>query len=514
MKKIITLLALVVLNFTLQAQQTVTIGSGIEATAFSPTAGYFEYSWSSIIYTANEIGTSGELTSIAFDVSNESVAGFSVTDQKIYVRETTASTYTDATYPSTNGFELVYEGTISYTSSGWKVLTLDTSFDYSGTGNLEFLFEDHSNTYEWGFPVFRSSTTVDEKVNYDFSIITFPSACNECVLSKTRPNIQLTFSNTDPQDLGGSGDSGGGNSVEIEPIFDSLEVTGNSIFKGSSQFDGLVKMGGLTEATNSPNNGILFIDQDGVIQRGTGGPLIDAIYQPIPAELACLEGWRPSWSSDEDGNLYTRNLGECEVNVGIGTDTPESRLHVIGDIRGTSLALGRPSESNARLSVIRNANNPETVSEPLLNLGYYSPSQEQEYNALTFNADGNLVIRNGGDKILQLENDGLLRAREIKVDLDEWPDYVFDENYELMPLAEVKLFIQQNGHLPNVPKASEVEENGVSLGETAKVTMEKVEELMLYILQQQELLEEQREQLEEQAKKIEELELKLVQPQR
>jgi hypothetical protein len=113
------------------------------------------------------------------------------------------------------------------------------------------------------------------------------------------------------------------------------------------------------------------------------------------------------------------------------------------------------------------------------------------------------VKNSSGNKILQLNDNGLLQTREIVTDTDVWPDYVFEKEYNLKPLYEVKSFINKHGHLPNVPKASEITENGINLGNMAKVTMEKVEELTLYLIQQQELLEKQQKQLEQQQRLIE-----------
>lgn len=101
------------------------------------------------------------------------------------------------------------------------------------------------------------------------------------------------------------------------------------------------------------------------------------------------------------------------------------------------------------------------------------------------NTDDVFIIRNSDRKLLQVDNDGLLHARRIKVDTDSWSDFVFDENYRLMPLVEVNNFIQLNNHLPNVPSESEVKENGVDLLEMNKILLQKVEELTLYILEQQ-----------------------------
>ena len=70
-------------------------------------------------------------------------------------------------------------------------------------------------------------------------------------------------------------------------------------------------------------------------------------------------------------------------------------------------------------------------------------------------------------------------------------DYVFESGYELMPLAEVATFIEDNGHLPNVPSEAEYQERGgVALHEMQVKLLEKIEELTLYTLQQQELIDQ------------------------
>ncbi len=83
--------------------------------------------------------------------------------------------------------------------------------------------------------------------------------------------------------------------------------------------------------------------------------------------------------------------------------------------------------------------------------------------------------------------DGKLACEEVLVDLSgDWPDYVFIDDYELNSLDEVKNHIQTKGHLPGVPSAQQVEEKGIQLGEMNKILIEKIEELTLYILQQEE----------------------------
>lgn len=79
--------------------------------------------------------------------------------------------------------------------------------------------------------------------------------------------------------------------------------------------------------------------------------------------------------------------------------------------------------------------------------------------------------------------DGKIIAEEIEVRLSQdWPDYVFDEKYDLMPLDELGENLQENKHLPGVPSAAEVEENGIGMGELQTILLHKVEELTLYVL--------------------------------
>lgn len=86
-----------------------------------------------------------------------------------------------------------------------------------------------------------------------------------------------------------------------------------------------------------------------------------------------------------------------------------------------------------------------------------------------------------------------IRTEKIKVDIaanNGWADYVFEPDYNLMPLAEVEQFIKQNGHLPEVPTTEEAIANGIELKEMNILLLKKVEELTLYSIQQQKELEE------------------------
>ncbi|WP_456314221.1 hypothetical protein [Pseudomonas shirazensis] len=117
-------------------------------------------------------------------------------------------------------------------------------------------------------------------------------------------------------------------------------------------------------------------------------------------------------------------------------------------------------------------------------------SAKIEGNILT---DANIGIgtsnfTDGGDTY-RLSVKGKIRAEEVKV-YNTWADYVFNPTYTLPTLKEVETYIAKNGHLQNVPSAIEITENGLELGEIAKIQQEKIEELTLYLIQQNKEIEE------------------------
>lgn len=84
----------------------------------------------------------------------------------------------------------------------------------------------------------------------------------------------------------------------------------------------------------------------------------------------------------------------------------------------------------------------------------------------------------------KLAVNGKLIAEDIRVKLrSTWPDYVFDYNRHLTPLPAIEQYIQQHHHLPGIPSAEEIQENGFDAGEMVRVQMEKIEELTLHIIE-------------------------------
>lgn len=204
----------------------------------------------------------------------------------------------------------------------------------------------------------------------------------------------------------------------------------------------------------------LLIDPNGKVK--SGGELKSIVYSES-TYVPCKDGAggtispaSPTWLNGPN-KLYTSNHCSPDVKVGIGQNDPDSKLHI-------TTALDKNTHPLIIDKRIQGATTPY--------------------------------------KLMELDNNGLLYAREIKVNLDSWPDYVFDPNYQLMPLSELQTFIQKNNHLPNVPSACEMEAVGINVAKSNVMLMEKVEELTLYVIQMKEQLDAQKQLLKEQQELI------------
>lgn len=120
------------------------------------------------------------------------------------------------------------------------------------------------------------------------------------------------------------------------------------------------------------------------------------------------------------------------------------------------------------------------------NVDIFSVTDQQLFYKGNALIKGDLIIKDANDDIqFRIYTDGLVRAREVKVNLNAIPpDYVFDSTYLLLKIEELESFILKNKHLPNIPSAQEMQNNGsIDVGLMQLALLRKIEELTLYVIE-------------------------------
>jgi hypothetical protein len=203
--------------------------------------------------------------------------------------------------------------------------------------------------------------------------------------------------------------------------------------------------------------------------------------------------------------VQAQNTFPATGNVGIGTTAPSAPLSFGTTLGDSKLALWDDGTRRYGFG-IQNAQFRFHVGAPSSRFSFFSAEAGTELMTLT--GTGNLGIGTSlasNPNNYKLAVNGIIGAKAVQVEITSttWSDYVFLPSYRLRPLSEVERYIQANSHLPEVPSAAQVAKDGINLGEMDATLLKKIEELTLYLIEQNKQLHEQNKQLQEQNKKLE-----------
>jgi hypothetical protein len=241
-------------------------------------------------------------------------------------------------------------------------------------------------------------------------------------------------------------------------------------------------------------------------RAGTGGSSYNE-----SAEFRIGHGGSNVWGSQLDlyvnGGSNQSNIPDQHAmswlyngHIGIGTSNPGAVLSIVnstpviqlfdqevnpGDGSGLGkIAFGSVNEF-ASLEAIRLSGSADDVTALKFSTSWATGAGGDGNNLerMRINFNGNVGIGTQSPD-QKLTVNGTIHSKEVKVDTSiPVPDYVFDADYKLTSLTEVKDYIAKNHHLPEIPSAAQIEKDGLKLGEMNILLLKKVEELTLHLIE-------------------------------
>lgn len=271
-------------------------------------------------------------------------------------------------------------------------------------------------------------------------------------------------------------------------------------FVGRGYFSGNVGIGTTSpsaslEVTNPGNQHGIYAYTNYIAVRGikTGTGSFPGVEGQTESTSSDASGVRGKVTSTSPGSL---SAGVYGINAGTGSNGAGVR----GTHDGSGAGVYGASSAGPGGKFVGAENNGTTAAVEIVSGGQTMLLDGNEIDALVTglylnnNSALNVFLAGGGGGVgirttnipagvaLAVDGKGLFEEVEVQLSQD-WPDYVFDEDYQLMPLTELAASVRQARHLPGIPSADEVKKNGVGLGRMQANLLRKVEELTLYVIE-------------------------------
>lgn len=185
--------------------------------------------------------------------------------------------------------------------------------------------------------------------------------------------------------------------------------------------------------------------------------------------------------------------------VGIGKRDPQAKLHIRSNFdedAGIILEPGQMQTNGAFIQLRDESHRISVGTNGAMSITAGAKPLSLEGSRVTLTGKVGVNTTNTVNGYALAVDGGIITDEVLILNVEDWPDYVFGKDHQLMSLNDLKAFIEQNSHLPEIPSAAEVEENGVNVVEMQKMLLKKIEELTLYTVEQQQLIEALQEKIE------------------
>ncbi len=201
-----------------------------------------------------------------------------------------------------------------------------------------------------------------------------------------------------------------------------------------------------------------------------------------------LVGYQPNGVNYGKGNLFVQN------SLGVGTISPSSLFEMNTGTESNNKALlkikGEFNPGFELYSSGKNHNTSVTLSSDNGQDAWNMTTMTGHSLGFFYNNSENLVVSSNGNVGIgvagaghQLEVAGSMMADNFVGSASNFPDYVFDQSYEVMPLAKLDVFVKEHKHLPNMPSEKEVVENGMNINNVAIKSVENIENIYLHLIE-------------------------------
>ncbi|MDT8392491.1 MAG: hypothetical protein RQ761_01510 [Bacteroidales bacterium] len=195
-----------------------------------------------------------------------------------------------------------------------------------------------------------------------------------------------------------------------------------------------------------------------------------------------------SQTQNEIGAIKLGGLGPTlfgmDKKLGIGTNQPATTVELSNAIAGgksVGLCISNPETFSWFVGM---DGNQKYINDLLI--GNFDNLGAGLSSFIVVKQDGNVGLGTNDTYGYKLAINGALLTEEVTVKVKQsWPDFVFKKDYELLPLDKLEQYIEKNGHLPQIPNAEKILAEGLKVGEMERLLLQKVEELTLYLIEQQ-----------------------------
>ena len=427
----------------------------------------YSYLWDNGNFTSNpeDLSPGWHVVHITDDADNHH------TDSVLVTQATEIdATINKSSYP--NNFNVscynCFNGTLSATPTGgtapytyewiWQDNSIGTTSNLSnlGGGEYELIVTDQNSCR------YRTTVSLKEPERQDWSMTGNAGTDPATQFIGTTDSVDVVFKSN--------------NVEQIRLSYNYTKVSSGNLLIGDSL--------GVFSRTDSSGTNVFHFGQKSMIESGP--------FQ-IPTAVYCGQ------------SMNTINLFDAPIFIrpsATSVDKPYLSLKTDGNNASIEVTDGNPItpdhqptlliNNNCGKNVwIGNENSGDLIARHRLGVGNTDLEQDPltifQVHGKTW-LYGNVHIGSTEyESTTKLAVHGIVLAREVKITQSTsiWPDYVFDEKYELTSLENLSTYLKENKHLPKVPSAAEVKENGFSMGEMTPLLLLKIEELTIYLLQQQ-----------------------------